>query len=163
MLFSESLSIIMIAIISKMLIGLTQQTDKLVFVASRPQLSVIANQSAFLVWQSPGPMEPGNDYHQKSRRRHSSGCYSVHFPSIRGIATTTAPAGASRAQPPKAALGASECAHWSRNDSIFSNNNFPSLNTVYCPSRIWRSLAFRSFSIFAISASAARRWARPSV
>ena len=35
---------------------------------------------------------------------------------IRGIATTTAPAGASRAQPPKAALGASECAHWSRND-----------------------------------------------
>ena len=42
-----------------------------------------------LVWQSPGPMEPGNDYHQKSRRRHSSGCYSVHFPSIRGIATTS--------------------------------------------------------------------------
>ena len=34
----------------------------------------------------------------------------------RGIATTTAPAGASRAQPPKAALSAEECAHWSRND-----------------------------------------------
>ena len=33
-------------------------------------------------------------------------------PFNRGIATTTAPAGASRAQPPKAALSAEECAHW---------------------------------------------------
>ena len=42
-----------------------------------------------LAWQSPGPMEPGNDYHQKSQEFPFFGCYSVHFPSNRGIATTS--------------------------------------------------------------------------
>ena len=31
-----------------------KKTDKLFFVGMRPELPVIANQSAFLVWQSPG-------------------------------------------------------------------------------------------------------------
>ena len=48
--------------------GFAQLPAKLVFDGMRPKLSVIANQSAFLVWQSPGPMESGHDYHQKSRR-----------------------------------------------------------------------------------------------
>ena len=30
--------------------------------------AVIASQCAEVAWQAPGPMEPGNDYYQKSRR-----------------------------------------------------------------------------------------------
>ena len=35
----------------------------------------------------PRPMEPGNDYHQKSQEPPFFGCLSVHFPSNGGIAT----------------------------------------------------------------------------
>ena len=40
-----------------------------------------------VVWQSSSPMEPGIDYHQKSRRPHFSGAFRYIFPLSRGIST----------------------------------------------------------------------------
>ena len=47
----------------------------------------LRDQCAHWSWQSPGSMEPCNDYHQKSQVFPFFGCFSVHFPSNRGIAT----------------------------------------------------------------------------
>ena len=46
----------------------TQQYDKLVFVGLSPNFLSLRDQCAHWSWQSPGCMEPGNDFHQKSRR-----------------------------------------------------------------------------------------------
>ena len=81
----------------------------MVFIGLTPNHLSLRDQSADWSWQSPGPMEPGNDYHQKSQEFPFFGCFSVHLPSNRGIAT------------PVCALV--------RNDSIFerapTNTNFP--------------------------------------
>ena len=72
-----------------MLIGLTQQTGKLVFVAARPKLSVIANQSADWCGNPPVERNQVTIPTKNCSESHSSGYFSAHFPSIRGIATTS--------------------------------------------------------------------------
>ena len=69
------------------IIGRHKQTDKLVFVALTPNFLSLRDQCAHWSWQSPGPMEPGNDFHQKRNNSHSVGQLSIHFLSNRGIAT----------------------------------------------------------------------------
>ena len=65
----------------------------------RLQVSCHCEPVRTLVWQSPGSMEPGNDYHQKSRKiplfRELFGTFSSQQGDCHG-----------------------QCAHWSRNDSF---------------------------------------------
>ena len=69
-------------------IGFRNSTGKLVFVALTPNYLSLRDQSADWSWQSPGPMEPGNDYRQNPIDSHFPWNYSLHFRSNRGIATS---------------------------------------------------------------------------
>ena len=69
-----------------MLIGLSQQTDKLVFVRS-----LLSLRASALKWRGNPPVERSQVTITAKNRGdfHAFRYYSVHFPSIRGIATTS--------------------------------------------------------------------------
>ena len=71
------------------MIGVCRGSGKLVFVAARPKLSVIANQSAD--WCGNPPVERNQVTITTKNRSdaHSFGIFSVCFLSNRGIATTS--------------------------------------------------------------------------
>ena len=69
--------------------GYPRRKEKLVFVASRPKLSVIANQSADWCGNPPVEWNQVTITAKKRDASYFSGCFSVRFPSNRGIATTS--------------------------------------------------------------------------
>ena len=69
------------------LIDFTPLPDKLVFGGMRPKLPVIANQSADWCGNPPAPWNQVTITTKNREDFCSSGFFSVHFPSIRGIAT----------------------------------------------------------------------------
>ena len=75
---------------------------ELVFERLRLKVSCHCEPVRRLVWQSPGPMEQGNDYHQKSQWFTRFLELFETFPLYPGDCHD-------------------QCAHWSRNDSFFSN------------------------------------------
>ena len=70
-----------------MLIGLTQQYDKLVFESARYKFPVIANQSADWCGNPPAPWNQVTITVKNCDDFHSFRYHSEHFPSNRGIAT----------------------------------------------------------------------------
>ena len=72
-----------------MLIGLSQQTDKLVFEIVRLKNAVIANQSADWCGNPPVERNQVTITTKIARFSRSVGQLSIHFPSNRGIATTS--------------------------------------------------------------------------
>ena len=72
-----------------MLIGLSQQVDKWVFVASRPKIPVFANQSADWCGNPPVERNQVTISAKNQGEFHNFLFFSVHFPSNRGIATTS--------------------------------------------------------------------------
>ena len=74
-------------VFEKMIIGLTQQIGKLVFVASPP--SFLSLRTSALKWCGNPPVER-NQVTITTKNRgelHPFWCFSVHFPTNRGIAT----------------------------------------------------------------------------
>ena len=72
-----------------MLIGLTQLSDKLVFENAHSKNAVIANPSADWCGNPPVERNQVTITTKNSGNYHSFRYYSVHFPSNRGIATTS--------------------------------------------------------------------------
>ena len=72
-----------------MLIGLTQQIGKLLFESAHPRLPVIANQCAHWCGNPPVERNRVTITTKNHGELHRFWCFSVHFSTNRGIATTS--------------------------------------------------------------------------